>query len=67
MHKRWRNLQNAKQFVGADQTETDYQWAFTKGIDQYINETQQKSYTISLKTCLFRKFSIIEIFITILF
>ena len=44
MHKRWRNLQNAKQFVGADQTETDYQWAFTKGIDQYINETQQKYY-----------------------
>ena len=44
MHKRRKNLQNVRQFVGVDQTETDYQWAFTKGIEQYINETFQKYY-----------------------
>ena len=45
MHKRWRNLQNAKKFVGTDPIETDYQRAFTKGIDRYISETAQKYYT----------------------
>lgn len=44
MHKRWRNLQNARKFVGTDSIETEHQWAFTKGIDQYINEIQQKYY-----------------------
>jgi hypothetical protein len=44
MHKRWRNLQDARKFVGADPIETEHQWAFTKGIDQYINEIQQKYY-----------------------
>lgn len=44
MHKRWRNLQNARKFVGADAIETEHQWVFTKGIDQYINDIQQKYY-----------------------
>ena len=45
MHKRWRNLQNARKFVGTDSIETELQWTYTKEIDRYISETARKYYT----------------------
>ena len=44
MHKRWRNLQNARKFVKADPIETDCQNAFTKIIQCLIKETEDKYY-----------------------
>lgn len=44
MHKRWRNLQNARKFINADPIETDCQNAFTKIIHCLIKETEDKYY-----------------------
>lgn len=50
MYKRRKNLSKARQFVGNDPIETDYQWAFTRGIQSYIQDTEQKYYTEHLLT-----------------
>lgn len=51
MHKRWINHGKAYNLtVKKDPIETDYQWAFTRGIQNYIKETQDKYYAANPDT-----------------
>lgn len=51
MHKRWINGGKAYNLtVKKDPVETDYQWAFTRGIQNYIKETQENYYKVNPNT-----------------